>query len=117
MDCFGSMDSVPKRQARGSLALADVPRVSGMDDLPRRESSEAFVVRSLIDISALDSRIQEQIAKYGSIKDFHVVLWRNESDAAGCNWNARIGRFQGNGSSDSSWWDVVPQMRECFNLR
>jgi hypothetical protein len=111
------MDSVPKRQARGSLKVADLPRFSGMDDLPRQQSSGTFVARSLIDISALDSRIQEQIAKYGSIKDFHVVLWRNESDAAGCNWNARIGRFQGNGSSDSSWWDVVPQMRERFNLR
>jgi hypothetical protein len=73
------------------------------------------MARSLIDITALDSRIQEQIAEYGSCKDFHLVLWRQKEDAAGCNWNAHIERMRGN-PSDSSWWDVVPQMRECFNL-
>jgi hypothetical protein len=39
-------------------------------------------------------------------------LWRQKADAAGCNRNAHIER----NPSDSSWWDVVPQMRECFNL-
>jgi hypothetical protein len=96
---------------------ADIANADSLyaDDLPRQQSSEAFVPRLQIDMTALDLRIQERIAKYGSIKDFHVLLWRDEPDATGCNWNARIDRVR-DGSSDSSWWSVVPQMRECFNL-
>ena len=76
--------------------------------------------RSLLDISTLDSRVQEEIAKYGTIKEFQVVLWRQEPDTTGCNWNARIeyiGRKRAADSRDMTWWDVVPQMRERFNLR
>jgi hypothetical protein len=73
--------------------------------------------RSLLDISSLDLRVQEEVAKYGNIKEFHIVLWRQEPDATGSNWNARIGRISGTNLSKFSWWDVVPQMRECFNLR
>jgi hypothetical protein len=98
------------------LKVTDLPRFSGMDDLPRQKSLETFMGRLLIDIGALDTRVRELITKYGSVKDFHVVLWRQDPDAAGCNWNARIGHFRGSGSNDSSWWDVVPQMRERFNL-
>jgi len=68
----------------------------------------------------LDSRVQEEIAKYGTIKEFQVVLWRQEPDTTGCNWNARIeyiGRKRAADSRDLTWWDVVPQMRERFNLR
>jgi len=78
------------------------------------------VERSLLDISTLDSRVQEEIAKYGTIKEFQVVLWRQEPDTTGCNWNARIeyiGRKRAADSGDLTWWDVVPQMRERFNLR
>jgi hypothetical protein len=78
------------------------------------------VERSLLDISTLDSRVQEEIAKYGTIKEFQVVLWRQEPDTTGCNWNARIeyiGRKRAADSRDLAWWDVVPQMRERFNLR
>jgi hypothetical protein len=79
------------------------------------------VERSLLDISALDSRVQEEIAKYGTIKEFQVVLWRQEpdTDTTGCNWNARIeyiARKRAADSRDLTWWDVVPQMRERFNL-
>ena len=49
-------------------------------------------------------------------KDFHILLWRQDPDATGCNWNAHIERIRGS-FTDSSWWDVVPQMRERFNLR
>ena len=76
--------------------------------------------RSLLDISTLDSRVQEEIAKYGTIKEFQVVLWRQEPDTTGCNWNARIeyiGRKRAADARDLTWWDVVPQMRERFNLR
>ena len=76
--------------------------------------------RSLLDISTLDSQVQEEIAKYGTIKEFQVVLWRQEPDTTGCNWNARIeyiGRKRAADSRDLTWWDVVPQMRERFNLR
>ena len=60
------------------------------------------MARSLIDIAALDSRIQEQIAEYGSCKDFHLVLWRQKEDAAGCNWNAHIERIRGDPASEGS---------------
>jgi hypothetical protein len=76
-----------------------------------------FVARSLIDIGTLDFRIEEEISKYGTLKDFHIVLWRHDPDTAGCNWNAHIERIPRGSLTDSSWWDVVPQMRERFNLR
>ena len=79
-------------------------------------SREASTARSLLDIGALDTRLQEQVAKYGSAKEFHVVLWRQEPDKTGCNWNARIERVAGSAVDDTTWWDVVPQMRERFNL-
>ena len=78
------------------------------------------MARSLIDIVTLDLRIEEEISKYGTLKEFHVVLWRQEPDATGCNWNARIehmGRTRAADSRNLAWWDVVPQMRERFNLR
>lgn len=73
------------------------------------------MARSMIDVVALDAQLEEQLAKNSSLKDFKVVLWRQEPDQTGCNWNARIERIQGN-ASDCRWWDVVPQMRERFNL-
>ena len=69
------------------------------------------MARSLIDIVTLDLRIEEEISKYGTLKDFHIVLWRQDPDTTGCNWNAHIERIGGS-LTDSSWWDVVPQMRE-----
>ena len=74
------------------------------------------MARTLIDIVALDSRLEEELTKYGSPQDFHVALWRQEPDATGCNWNARIERI-GADFGDLSWWGVVPHMRECFNLQ
>jgi hypothetical protein len=74
-----------------------------------------FVARSLIDIVTLDLRIEEEISKYGVLTDFHIVLWRQDPDTTGCNWNAHIKRIHGS-LTDSNWWDVVPQMRERFNL-
>jgi hypothetical protein len=41
------------------------------------------VSRSLIDITALDLRIQEQIAEYGSLKEFHITVWRQARDSGG----------------------------------
>jgi len=89
-----------------------------MDGAPRsrQQPPRAFLARSLIDIATLDVRIQEQVAKHGSLKDFAIAVWRQEIDAINCNWNARIERLQGDSSSDSSWWDIVPLMRERFNL-
>jgi hypothetical protein len=75
------------------------------------------MARSVIDLTALDLRIQEDLATYGNTKDFYITVWRQEPDTSGCNWNARIGCIQGGSLTDSSWWDVVPQMRERFNLR
>jgi hypothetical protein len=82
----------------------------------RQQPPRAFLARSLIDIAALDVRIQEQVAKYGSLKDFTIAVWRQELDAINCNWNARIECLQGDSSNDSSWWNIVPLMRERFNL-
>jgi hypothetical protein len=89
-----------------------------MDGAPksRQQSPRTFLARSLIDVAVLDARIQEQIAKYGNLKDFTIAVWRQELDAINCNWNARIERVQGDSSSDSSWWHIVPLMRERFNL-
>ncbi len=39
---------------------------------------------SLIDIATLDSRIQEQIAEYGSCKDFHLVLGDRRTPQQAC---------------------------------
>ena len=74
------------------------------------------MARSRIDIVMLDLRLEEELAKYADIKELKVVLWRHAPDATGCNWNARIDRVRGNSSNDSSWWEVVPQMRKQFNL-
>jgi hypothetical protein len=74
------------------------------------------VERSLIDISSLDMRVQEQVAKHGSVKDFLVALWRQDPDETGCNWNARIERIRGGSPGDLLWWGVIPAMRERFNL-
>jgi hypothetical protein len=74
-----------------------------------------FMVRTLLDISALDTRVQEEICKYGILKNFRIVLWRQEPDETGSNWNARIQRIDGS-PNNFGWWDVVPQMRERFNL-
>ena len=73
------------------------------------------MTRSLIDIVALDLRLEEQLAKHASLKDFKLVVWRQEPDTTGCNWNARIERLKGD-ASDCSWWGVVPTMRKRFNL-
>jgi hypothetical protein len=77
----------------------------------------AFVARLLIDIVALDLHLEQRLAKHGNLKDFKVVLWRQELDATGCNWSARIDRLRGDPGGDTDWWDVVPRMREEFNLR
>jgi hypothetical protein len=75
------------------------------------------MARLPIDIVTLDLRLEDELAKYADIKELKVVLWRQDPDATGCNWNARIDRIRGDSSSDSSWWEVVPQLRERFNLR
>ena len=85
-------------------------------DAPSVEPSTPVATRSLIGISELDSRIQDQIADYGSTKDFKVMLWRQPPDGTGSNWDARIYRIRGDSATDSRWWVLVPQLRERFNL-
>ena len=75
------------------------------------------MARAVIDMVTLDLRLEEELAKYANLKDFKVVLYRQDPDETGCNWNARIERVGGLRSNDCSWWDVVPQTRERFNLR
>jgi hypothetical protein len=74
------------------------------------------MARVAIDMVTLDRRLEEELAKHASLKDFKIVLWREDPDATGCNWNARIECVRGRRLSDCSWWDVVPQMRERFKL-
>jgi hypothetical protein len=83
---------------------------------PRRQPVSSKPVRELIEISELDSRLQDEIAEHGSLKLFRITMWRETPDATGCNWNARVDQLKGTESSDSSWWDVVLQMRSRFNL-
>src|SRR4030081_3155556 len=85
-------------------------------DAPSLAPSTPVATRSLIGISELDSRIQDQIADYGSTKDFKVMLWRQPPDGTGSNWDARIYRIRGDSATDSRWWVLVPQLRERFNL-
>jgi hypothetical protein len=103
----------------GTTAQTDFAMVSRANStkaiLPRQQS-ESRITRALIGISELDSRIQDRIAEYGSIKHFKVMLWRQDPDASGSNWDARIYRIDGDGADDSSWWTLIPQMREGFNL-
>jgi hypothetical protein len=90
--------------------------MSSKYDSSRKLAFEKFPARSLIDIGGLDVLIQERIAQFGSVKDFHIVLWRDTPDASGCNWDARIKRLRDSAPTDLRWWDVVAQMRACFNL-
>jgi hypothetical protein len=78
---------------------------------------EAFMARAAIDMVTLDLRLEEELAKHATLKDFKVVLYRQDPDETGCNWNARIERVGGRHLTDCSWWDVVPRLRERFNLR
>src|SRR5438552_16461707 len=81
-------------QTSGSLREQSTPApisiacLDSMDGAPksRHQPSRTFLARSLIDIGALDARIQEQIAKYGNLKDFMIAVWRQELDAINCNW-------------------------------
>jgi hypothetical protein len=93
------------------------PRPSpSQHDAPSLAPSTPVATRLLIGISELDSRIQDQIAEYGSVKDFKVMLWRQAPDPTGSNWDARIYRVRGDSATDSRWWVLVPQLRERFNL-
>lgn len=103
-----------RNKPRDSFEM-DLPPFSSVEDLRRRESLQLSVVRTSINISDLDSKIQAAIAEYGSVKHFLVVVWRDEPDATDCNWNARIERIQGN-TGDCAWWDLIPQMRARYNL-
>ena len=101
--------------AQTDAAMNPLPSPS-KHDAPSLEPSRPVAPRSLIGISELDSRIQDQIAEYGSIKDFKVMLWRQAPDTTGSNWDARIYRVRGDSATDSRWWVLVPQLRERFNL-
>ena len=72
--------------------------------------------RSVVEMSVLDEQVQDQLAKYGSVKEFHTVLWQQAPDETGCNWNAHIERMRAELDSNPRWWHVVPQMRQRFNL-
>lgn len=75
------------------------------------------MVRTSIDMVALELRLEEELGKkHARVKDFHVTLYRQEPDAGGCNWNARIECVRGRRLNDCSWWDIVPQLQERFTL-
>lgn len=76
-----------------------------------------LVARSLLNINTLDEQIQQEICKYGKLKDFRLVVCRQEPDATGCNWIGHIERVRGSrSSSDLRWWDVLPRLRQRYNL-
>jgi hypothetical protein len=72
--------------------------------------------RSVIDIGALDLKLQEQILTLGSLKDFHILLWQHEPDASGCNWNASIERVKERLSAPPIGDQLIPRLRTLFNL-
>lgn len=65
------------------------------------------MARSLIAITELDSLIEQQLLKYGSLKDFHITLWRHDPDLSGCNWNARVDRIQQHRLAYTGWWQIT----------
>ena len=73
------------------------------------------MIRALIDIGSLDLRMQEQVERYGILRDFQLSVWRQEPDSTGCNWDTRIERIAGN-VEDHGWWNVVPGLRAQYNL-
>ena len=73
--------------------------------------------RALIDIAALDVRVQEQVAQHGNFKDFQLTLWRQDPDASGCNWDAHIERIRGECANELRLHDVVPKLRQRYNLK
>ena len=95
--------------------MSSLPYAATKDLGPGYQAREAVVTRSPVDMIELDSRVEEELAKYGSPKAFHVALWKQKPDATGCNWDARIERI-GGGLGDPNWWGVVPQLRARFNL-
>jgi hypothetical protein len=74
------------------------------------------MARSLIDIGALDLRVQDSILALGTLKDFRIVLWRHEPDASGCNWNGIVERVNGAPRNMSGCEQVIPELRGLFNL-
>ena len=84
--------------------------------MERQRSLETPIARTLIDIGSLDLRVQERVAWHGNFKDFQLALWRQAPDSTGCNWNAHIERIRGGSANDSSWREVVPELRERYNL-
>jgi hypothetical protein len=61
-----------------------------------------------VNISELDQLVRDELDRVESAKDFGVALWRQELDENGANWDAHIKRLRGNGSSDGTWRNVVP---------
>ena len=94
-----------------------LPGTEPVESLPRQKPLGLLPAREVIEISELDLRLQQKMAEHGGLKGFHITLWRDERDATGCNWNARIDRIRGVPLTNLSWWDVVPQLRKRFNLR
>lgn len=111
----GARQTILLSGAHTDAAMTPLPSPS-KHDAPSLAPSTPVATRLLIGISELDSRIQDQIAEYGSIKDFKVKLWRQAPDSTGSNWDARIYRVRGDSATDSRWWVLVPQLRERFNL-
>ena|ERR1700674_201049 len=86
-----------------ALALAPERRQDGPSSLIAQFPREASVTRSTLDWRALHVRVREEVAEHGNIEDFHVILWPQEPDASGSNWNGRIGRIRGGKAPDSPW--------------
>ena len=74
------------------------------------------MARSLIDIGALDTLLQEALGKVACGTDFHLTVWQQKLDATGCNWNAHFERIGRTDSTDIRWWAVVPLLRATTNL-
>jgi len=72
--------------------------------------------RATIDIGRLDAIVQEELAAYCSINGFSFALWRDKTEPGGCNWNARLQPLQKCAAVDNAWWDVIPRLRERYNL-
>ena len=75
------------------------------------------MARVILDMGALDSQLQSELAMFGDVRQFHIAIWREPPDASGSNWNACVVPIGRNSrASGDAWETMVRRMRERFNL-
>ena len=93
--------------------------ISVGETIHRRDEANvpgARIDRDSVDIGKLDALVQEALANYCSVNGFSLTVWRDKGDPSGCNWNGRLEPLPKCAAVDTGWWDVIPRLRERYNL-